>query len=162
MKKDFLEDKKWIERDLYALEITLLIMGFLLFRFPSHIISDEVQFCIRQIVFASAIVVLLLIAVKLEKKGISGLRQIAMGMMYIFMYVLFPSLSQRGWGVISFIVIGFSVFNIIRGMMALADSFIQQKQKNEEEKLIFRVESVVVIFTSIMSVLLSALQMLSK
>lgn len=157
MKKYVFGDKMGTSIDLYALILTLLVLGvFLRFDYIC-IISETVTTIIECICLCLSSILLIRKGVKLKEKGILGVNEMAYGATEL--YILSACLpTTNNMSIIWFIVIGFYLFNFIGGFMAFIYSLAELWSSKVSDSL-SKTESVVVIITSVFVTLFAGIQL---
>lgn len=157
MKKYVFGDKLGTSIDLYALILTLFLLGvFLRFDYIC-IISETITTIIECICLCLSSVLLIRKGVKLKEKGILGINEMALGATEL--YILSACLpTTSNVSIIWFLSISFYLFNFIGGFMAFIYSLVELWTSKVSDSL-SKTESIVVIITSVFVTLFAGIQL---
>ena len=157
MKKYVFGDKLGTSIDLYALILTLLILGVFLRFGYINIVSETVTTIIECICLCLSSILLIRKGVKLREKGILGIKEMAFGATEL--YILSACLpTTSNVSVIWFLSIGFYLFNFIGGFMSFIYSLVELWTSKVSDSL-SKTESIVVIITSVFVTLFAGIQL---
>lgn len=155
--KKYVFSKKFGTIDLYSLILTLLILGIFLRLSYVCIISEIVTTVIECICLCLASIFLMYKGIKLREKHILGIKEMAFGATEL--YILSACLPKtNNTNIIWFISIGYYLFNFIGGFIAFVYSLVEKCSSNSSDSL-SKVESIVVIITSVFVTLFAGIQL---